>query len=63
MNFPEVLLCSVREPIGPGVLGYDFPGLIGCLSLEWELCLVFLDLPGDLDHLVDELGFAVDLLF
>ena len=64
MNFPEVLSSSIREPRSPGVLGYDFPGLVGSLSLEWELCLesgdVFLDLSGDLDHLVDELGFAME---
>ena len=39
----------------------------GNLSWVWELCLksgdLFLDLPGDLDHLEGELGFAVDLLF
>ena len=36
------------------------------LSSEWELCLepgeVFLDLSGDLEHLVEVLGFATDLL-
>ena len=45
-----------EEPIDPGVLGYDFPGLVGGLSSEWELCLesgdIFLDLLGDLNHLV-----------
>ena len=37
------------------------------LSSEWELCPesedLFLDLSGDLDCLLDQLGFTIDLLF
>ena len=36
MNFHEVLQCSVGETIGPVLLGYDFPGLVGACGIPGE---------------------------